>query len=409
MTDRVPAEPGYRWVVLAASAAMLAIAAGVMVNGLSVFIIPLSTEFGGQRGEVSLINVTGLIGLALGGIVMGQLADRTSTRRVSLFGSVVFGLCLLGASRAQTLWQFYLLFFVAGFLGAGALLAPLIAHVGKWFQRGAGLALGIASAGQALGQGGVPFATALLIGAVGWRGTLATLGVIALATLVPLALLIRPAPVDLPRGNGESAASADASPVPLAPHVVIAWLSIAVVFCCTCMSVPLMHLVPLVQDRGHPAEQASGVLFLMLVVAIAGRIAFGKLADVIGALPAYLTASFWQTALVFFFVQFGDLGAFYVFAAIYGFGYAGVMTGILVCVRVLTPVSKRASALGIVMVFAWMGHGIGGYQGGFFFDMTGSYTVSYANAALAGVINLIIVGALYATLSRRRPTVSMAA
>ena len=60
------------------------------------------------------------------------------------------------------------------------------------------------------------------------------------------------------------------------------------------------------------------------------------------------------------------------------------------------------------MVFAWMGHGIGGYQGGFFFDLTGSYTVSYANAALAGVVNLIIVGSLYLTLSRRKAILSLA-
>jgi hypothetical protein len=96
------------------------------------------------------------------------------------------------------------------------------------------------------------------------------------------------------------------------------------------------------------------------------------------------------------------LSAFYYFAAIYGFGYAGVMTGVLVCVRALTPVSRRASALGIVMVFAWLGHGVGGYQGGCFFDMTGDYTTSFLNAALAGLINLMIVGWLYYTVARRK-------
>ena len=72
-----------------------------------------------------------------------------------------------------------------------------------------------------------------------------------------------------------------------------------------------MHLVPLIQDRGFSAEQASSVAFLMLSVAILGRIAFGKLADMIGALPAYLVASFWQTALVFFFTTFASLNGFY--------------------------------------------------------------------------------------------------
>jgi hypothetical protein len=106
--------------------------------------------------------------------------------------------------------------------------------------------------------------------------------------------------------------------------------------------------------------------------------------------------------LVFVFIQMQTLDAFYLFAPIYGFGYAGVMTGIVICVRALTPLSRRAVALGIVTMFAWFGHGIGGYQGGLFFDFTGTYNLSYANAAFAGVINLIILGSLYFTITRRQ-------
>jgi len=309
---------------------------------------------------------------------------------------------MLLSARADALWQFYVLFFLAGFLGAGALFAPIIANVGNWFPTGAGLAVGIASAGQALGQGGVPFGTANLISSFGWRGAFVALGLLAIFLLVPLALLIRNPPLAIRARDAGETGRSDASPVSLSTPTVTIWLSAAVVCCCTCMSVPLMHLVPLIQDRGFSAEQASSVAFLMLSVAILGRIAFGKLADMIGALPAYLVASFWQTALVFFFTTFASLNGFYVFAAIFGFGYAGVMTCLLLSVRALTPVSKRASTLGIVLVFAWLGHGIGGYQGGIFFDLTGEYGQSYANAAIAGVFNLIIVFTLYLRVSRPR-------
>ena len=408
VTSDIKSEPGYRWVIVIASAAMLAIAMGAMVNGISVFFIPMNEEFGWQRGSVALINFAGIVGLGLGGIVMGRVADRTTTRSVCLFGSLVLGLCFLAAAWAQELWHYYLLFFLAGFLGAGSLFAPLIANVGNWFKSGAGLAIGIASAGQALGQGGVPFGTAVLIGKIGMRGTLTAMGVITLVVLLPLAMLIRQPPGKATTATPGVSTDDDKSPVPLPPNVVIAWMSIAVVFCCTTMSVPLIHLVPLIQDRGISLEKASSVLFVMLLVAILGRIAFGKLADMIGAIPSYMLASFWQTVLVFWFIQFENLDAFYIFAVIYGFGYAGVMTGILVCVRIMTPVSRRASALGIVTMFAWVGHAIGGYQGGFFFDLTGGYTVSYAIAAVAGVINLFIVGALYLTINRRNGRVGVA-
>ncbi len=401
MTDRIENDP-YRWAIVASVAAMLAISMGLLVNGLSVFFVPLEAEFGWPRRSIALINSAGLIGLAVGGIVMGAVADRVSIRLISLTGAVTIGLCVLAASQATALWQFYILFFIAGAVGGGSIFAPLMALVGNWFRTGAGFAIGIAAAGQAIGQGGMPFGAAFLIDAWGWRGALLALGVFCLATLIPLALLTRDPP-----GRVRSATVSgppDDAPTRLPNSLVLVWLSAAVLMCCTCMAVPLMHLVPLIQERGIAATSAGSVVFLMLMVAIAGRVFFGVLADRIGAIPAWLTASAWQTLLVFGFTWMSGLTGFYVYAVIYGFGYAGVMTGVLITTRSLTPPSRRASSTGIVLAFAWLGHGLGGWQGGLFYDLTGAYTVTYANAAVAGMLNLILVGSLYLTLNRRPAT-----
>ncbi|MBD3678875.1 MAG: MFS transporter [Rhodobacteraceae bacterium] len=388
--------PAYRWVIVAVAAAVLCIAQGQIVSGFSVYVLPLEAEFGWARGSVAFVNTAGLLGLGIGGIVMGSLADRVDVRRIALFGAMSLGLGVMAASRATELWHLYLAFFCAGMFGSGSLVAPLTSLVGKWFVQGAGLALGLVAAGQALGQGGVPFGAVFLIESFGWRGAMAAQGAITLALVIPLVLTLRPAP-QRPAGSG-----ALGGDYPLPTNTVILWLSAAVLMCCTTMAVPLMHLVPLIQGRGFAGTEAGSVLFVMLLVAITGRIAFGKLADVIGAVPAYFTASAWQTALVFFFTQIETLGGFYAFAVIYGFGYAGVMTGVLTSVSTLTPPERRGQAMGVILAFAFLGHGIGGYQGGVFYDLTGAYTVSYANAVLAGVINLILVGSLFLTLQRRR-------
>lgn len=275
-----------------------------------------------------------------------------------------------------------------------------MALVGTWFRSGAGLAIGIAAAGQAIGQGGVPFGAAILIESFGWRGAFLGLGAISLVALVPLALLTRDPPG---RVIGAAAAVARSSddPTHLPNSVVVAWLSAAVLMCCTCMAVPLMHLVPLIQGQGISATNASSVLFLMLIVAIGGRVFFGSLADRIGEINEWLIALAWQTLLVFGFTWINSLGGFYLFAVIYGFGYAGVMTGVLTTVRSLTPESRSASSTGIILAFAWLGHGLGGYRGGLFYNLTGAYTVPYANAALAGLLNLALVGGLFLTVRGR--------
>jgi MFS family permease len=386
----------FGWVIVASVAAILAVAMGQLINGLSVFAIPLEQEFGWARGPVALINSAGLIGLAIGGVVMGTVADRAPIRYVSLAGVSALGVCVALASLADQLWQFYVLFFVAGFFAAG-LFVPLISLVGSWFPVGAGLAIGIASAGQALGQGGVPFATAFLIDAFGWRQSFLILGLLSLALLLPLALLIR----EPARTASAALAPGAEAQVPLSPFVVTAWLSLAVLLCCATMAVPLMHLVPLIQGHGISAPDASGVLFVMLITAIMGRVAFGKLADIIGPVPAYMAASLWQTAAVFAFVGIEDLTWFYIFAPIYGFGYAGVMTGLLITARVLTPAARRSTLMGVIMAFAWLGHGLGGFQAGHFYDQTGHYTMGFGLAALAGAGNLLVVGGLLVTLRRR--------
>ncbi len=386
----------YRWVILAVSTIILAVTMGQLVNGLSVYFVPIEASEGWRRGDIALVNTSGLVGLAIGSILMGFAAERFGIKRVVLMGIVATGLAIALASRATELWQFYVLYFLAGMFGGGAISAPVMALVGTWFTIGAGLAIGIASAGQALGQGGMPFSGAFLIEAWGWRNAMLAQGLMTLVLLFPLGLLLRD-----PVISKNTAALAEETPSGLPNSLITLWLAVAVIFCCTCMAVPLMHLVPLIQGRGFSAPEAGGVAMLMLSVAIVGRVAFGKLTDIIGGLPSYLLASGWQTVFVFGFYFMHRLDAFYLYAAVYGFGYAGVMTTIIVSTRNLTAPARRASSLGIVMAFAYLGHGLGGWQGGYMFDLTADYRWTFANAAIAGVINLMIVSALWITVNRQ--------
>lgn len=389
MSEPMAEGSPHRWIIVAAAALILALAMGSIVNGMSAYVVPLEALYGWDRADVSLINVAGIVGMAFGGLLMGPLADRFGTRPVVLAGSVVLGAAYLASALADQLWQFYALMFVAGFFGAAAIFAPIMALVGKWFPVGAGLAFGIASAGQALGQGGVPFGSAVLIKSFGVSGAFAITGGVMLLLLLPLAAMLRPAE----SAQGASAATiSEASYPPI--RLVVPMMCVAIFLCCTCMSVPLMHLVPHIQGRGYTADQAGGVIFLMLMVGILGRIAFGKLADLIGAIPAYMTATAWMTLLIYGFILIDDLSSFYLYAPIYGFGYAGVMTGVLTTIAAHTPPSRRGFAMGVINMFGWFGHANGGFLGGFLYDMTADYALAYGMAAAAGVLNLVIVGTL---------------
>jgi MFS family permease len=135
------ANPSQKWRIAGSAAAILALIMGQLVNGLSSFFTPLEAAFGWARGDIALINSSGLLGLAVGGIVMGFLADRLGPRRIAILGVLVSSAGFAAASLATSLTQLYAIFFVTGLFGGGAVFGPLIALVGRWFPTGAGLAI----------------------------------------------------------------------------------------------------------------------------------------------------------------------------------------------------------------------------------------------------------------------------
>jgi hypothetical protein len=75
----------------------------------------------------------------------------------------------------------------------------------------------------------------------------------------------------------------------------------------------------------------------------------------------------------------------------------------MVCaVRDAMPSTRVGIGMAIVGMFAWLGMGAGGYQGGLCFDLTGNYTLSFTTAAAAGLVNLAALGTLGWLIVRAR-------
>src|SRR5262249_10362489 len=111
-------------------------------------------------------------------------------------------------------------------------------------------------------------------------------------------------------------------------------------------------------------------------------------------LQTYALASAIQSACVVSYPLLGDGLSLLTLSAVFGFGFAGNMTCLILCVRDLVPASRFGSALGTVMLVAWAGVGVGGYAGGALSDLTQDYTLAFVLAGAAGVLNLAALGAL---------------
>jgi predicted MFS family arabinose efflux permease len=233
----------------------------------------------------------------------------------------------------------------------------------------------------------------LLITDFGWRDAMLYLGVGYFVLLFPLIFLVKPAPI-----SAHASGQIDRSDGNLwhVPHTLtIPWLALAGLFCCICMAVPLVHLVPLGIDLGCTPQTAAGLLLALMVTGVFGRLFFGWLADRVGGLSSYFLASLAQTSVIFFFTQTRDITTLFQLSILFGFGFAGVMTCLMICAREAAPLRLSGSAMAVVTTAGWIGMGLGSYQAGYFYDLSASYVLSYANGAIAGILNLVVVAALF--------------
>ena len=90
-----------------------------------------------------------MVGFAVGGVLMGRLADRFGITIPMILGAVFLGIGYVAASQAAGYWQFVVIQAVLiGMLGSSATFGPLVADVSFWFRRRRGIAVAIAASGN---------------------------------------------------------------------------------------------------------------------------------------------------------------------------------------------------------------------------------------------------------------------
>ena len=391
----------YGWVMVLVVFVLSGLAFGSMAS-ISVFLKPVSLEFGWSRGQTSFAYSIASFASAAFGVIWGQVADKYGTRWFGFAGAICMSLVLFALSSLDSIFQFYLLYFLFGAMGSAILFSPLYANVGFWFRENPGLALGLAASGGAIGQAFIPHLSGILIESSGWKAAYIDLAIIYILIALPISFLIKESPWRISARTDSEQGETD---FPLSEKEVVAWISFAVIFCCVCMSIPIMHLVPLLTDKGFSVEFATSVLMLLMFCGAFGRILGGMLGDYIGALPGYILMSLGQTVFVIWFPHLISPSTIYIMAALFGFTYSGVMSSILVCTRMMVSAKYGARAMSLTSFFGWIGMGLGGFLGGYFFDIYGDYIWAFTFAGISGVINLFILF-LFTLYIRKKRTLS---
>ena len=139
---------------------------------------------------LSRIFAVSLIGLMLGALSFGPLADRYGRRRVIVLCTLIFGLFTLATAFANSAGSLTALRFLAG-LGFGGVMPNAIALTAEYApQRRRGTMITIMFCGFPIGATIVGFAAVPILPLYGWRGVFILAGVMPLLLVPFLALLL---------------------------------------------------------------------------------------------------------------------------------------------------------------------------------------------------------------------------
>jgi MFS family permease len=372
------ADSPYAWMRLVVSM-LLSTIGGVGVWSYVVVLPTVQAEFGIARADASLPYTLITIGFAVGGVLMGRLADRVGIVVPLIIGGLGLGAGYVAVGFATTFWQVAVLHGVLiGMLGTSASFGPLMADVSHWFVRRRGLAVSLAASGNYLAGAIWPPVVQHFVETAGWRAAYIGIGIFCFVTMAPLALLLRRRRSEHQAVAATASASAR-SALGLSPNTLQMLLSIASFSCCVAMSMPQVHIVAYCGDLGYGVARGAEMLSLMLGLGIVSRIASGFVADRLGGIATLLIGSLMQATALTLYLGFSGLGSLFVISGLFGLFQGGIVPSYAIIVREYFPPAEAGTRVGVVLMASLFGMAFGGWVSGVIFDLTGSYAAAFAN------------------------------
>jgi predicted MFS family arabinose efflux permease len=166
------------------------------------------------------------------------------------------------------------------------------------------------------------------------------------------------------------------------------WLYLMCLLGAPAMFVPFAHLSASARDLGIGEAQAVGLVGLIGIGSLAGRLAIGAIADRIGRGPTLVGVMASLGASMGLWLLARDYAAFAVFALWMGVSYGGSVSLMPALCMDFFGARAVSSIIGTLYTGAALGNLAGPWAAGRLFDATGSYA-----AALVGVGLLALASA----------------
>lgn len=402
VTEKTTGRIFYGWWIVAACFLVLFVHSGCAFYSFGVFLDVWKAQFPASSvTAVSLPVALYMLVLGLTGPAVGRLTDRYGPKRLLMGGGVITGTGLMLLTQVTEVWHLYLLYSVVGIGMSGAGLIPVSATISNWFTKRRGAAMGITTAGIALGAL-LALLTDHLIESISWQVAFLVLGAIAFALVIPPVMLVmktRPQDVGLlPNGAApldevaiakmEAAPGAEVS-FDREPELTVTkalkspsyWLMVASFFLVG------MALAGILQHEdsflGEMEFSISAALGLALTGGVGGlgKLAFGYIADRLSPkYTAILCIALQLVGLAIIAIAYivtQSMVMAWAFVFVFGFAMGGNVTLQPLVTGQLFGTASFGTLFGGVVLAAAVGSALGPLVMGGIYDAAASYATGF--------------------------------
>lgn len=352
-TDK-PTNGMYAWMVIIACAIALMLSIGINdAYGVYQQQYQLNEFPEASATLISWIGTVQFLVMCLGGIFSGFLCEHFDTRMLNALGAVCMGIAFIGGSFCTTVPG---LMATQGLLyGIGASF-PFVAGTSipsQWFTRRRGLATGIALSGSGVGGMWMTSATQALIERWGRPWAMRVTGIVAMVAVGAVSPCMR------------------VRFVPSCEERLIDWSLLrsplflvymaAIVFAVAAYFGPFYQVPSYSVIILHKSETwGANMDTLMNGLSIAGRLAVGFLADLMGPLNLLIANMVLAaSSLLVLWVPFDTTGTLLAMALLFGFAIGGIVSVIPVVAAEIFGLVRLPSIIGLLFI----GYFIGGLLG----------------------------------------------
>lgn len=296
---------------------------GALLYVWTVFINPLTSEFGWNKADIALAFAITLLFFGLVAFPAGLLNDRFGPRYVVMVGALLLGAGFISSGFIDYKWQLYISYGVIAGIGGGLIYLPPIATAPKWWPNHPALAIGVSVVGIGVGSLFMAPIATYIIANFSWRSVFIYAGIVLAIMAFFSSFCLKEPSSEIINGYSKEKA-------PLMPrrHYMLNetiklpqfWLLWAACFFGSFAGIILL-------DNLTSINIDKSLLSWLAIANAISRVLMGGIADRFGTKLVLFYIFLLQVVILLLFISFGTIGwMFYLLSVFIGWNYGAMFT-----------------------------------------------------------------------------------